>query len=113
MDWPDDIDVQNQMKIAIEDELFAFKKAHGVRLDLDTIDRLLDRIIDVASGARTVASQASEARVLLVGEGTPDYTLRRTRLRRTSGIIVEPDRRPTVLSSPDADIEIMERMLRR
>jgi type I restriction enzyme, R subunit len=48
VDWADDVDVQNQMKIAIEDELFAFKKAHGVQLDFDTIDRLLDRIIDVA-----------------------------------------------------------------
>jgi type I restriction enzyme, R subunit len=48
VDWADDIDVQNQMKIAIEDELFAFKKAHRLALDFDMIDRLLDRIIDVA-----------------------------------------------------------------
>ena len=48
MDWADDVDVQNQMKIAIEDELFAFQKAHGIKLDFDSIDRLLDRIIDVA-----------------------------------------------------------------
>lgn len=48
VDWSDDVDVQNQMKIAIEDELFAFKAAHGVDLKFDTIDRLLDRIIDVA-----------------------------------------------------------------
>ena len=31
-DWADDVDVQNQMKIAIEDELFAFKKAQGLEL---------------------------------------------------------------------------------
>jgi type I restriction enzyme R subunit len=48
VDWADDVDVQNQMKIAIEDELFAFQKAHGLKLDFDTIDRLLDRAIDVA-----------------------------------------------------------------
>lgn len=48
VDWAGDVDVQNQMKIAIEDGLFAFKKAHGLNLDFDTIDRLLDRIIDVA-----------------------------------------------------------------
>ena len=48
VDWTDDIDVQNQMKTAIEDELFVFKKANGFKLDFDTIDRLLDRIIDVA-----------------------------------------------------------------
>lgn len=38
VDWADDIDVQNQMKIAIEDELFAFKKAHSLELDFGTID---------------------------------------------------------------------------
>jgi type I restriction enzyme R subunit len=48
VDWADDVDVQNQMKIAIEDELFAFQKARGIKLDFDTIDRLLDRVIDVA-----------------------------------------------------------------
>ena len=37
MDWADDVDVQNQMKIAIEDELFAFQKARGIKLDFDTI----------------------------------------------------------------------------
>lgn len=48
VDWTDDPDVQNQMKIAIEDELFGFKDRTGVDLDFDTIDRLLDRVIDVA-----------------------------------------------------------------
>jgi type I restriction enzyme R subunit len=48
VDWTDDVDVQNQMKIAIEDELFAFNKAHGIEMGFDTIDRVLDRVIDVA-----------------------------------------------------------------
>jgi type I restriction enzyme R subunit len=48
VDWVDDPDVQNQMKIAIEDELYAFQKAQGVKIDYDTIDRILDRVIDVA-----------------------------------------------------------------
>jgi len=48
IDWTDDVDVQNRMKIAIEDELFAFKDAHGFDLNFETIDRLLDRIIDIA-----------------------------------------------------------------
>lgn len=48
VDWADDVDVQNQMKIAIEDEIFAFKQAQGLKLDFDSIDVLLDRIIDVA-----------------------------------------------------------------
>jgi type I restriction enzyme R subunit len=48
VDWATDMDVQNQMRIAIEDALFAFKSAHRLDLGFDTIDRLLDRVIDVA-----------------------------------------------------------------
>ena len=40
--------MQNQMKIAIEDELFALKKTQGINIDFDTIDRLLDRMDDIA-----------------------------------------------------------------
>jgi type I restriction enzyme, R subunit len=48
VDWAEELDVQNQMKIAIEDELFALKKSQGINIDFDTIDRLLDRTIDIA-----------------------------------------------------------------
>jgi type I restriction enzyme R subunit len=48
VDWSEDVDVQNQMKIAIEDELFALGKAHGISLDFAIIDQLLDRLIDIA-----------------------------------------------------------------
>jgi type I restriction enzyme R subunit len=48
VDWSEDVDVQNQMKIAIEDELFALKKAHGISVDFAVIDQLLDRLIDIA-----------------------------------------------------------------
>ncbi len=48
VDWAEELDVQNQMKIAIEDELFALKKTQGINIDFDTIDRLLDRTIDIA-----------------------------------------------------------------
>lgn len=48
VDWATDTDVQNQMRTAIEDAIFAFKAAHGVDIGFDTIDRLLDRVIDVA-----------------------------------------------------------------
>ena len=48
VDWAEDIDVQNQMKIAIEDELFALKKAHAISVDFAIIDQLLDRLIDIA-----------------------------------------------------------------
>jgi type I restriction enzyme R subunit len=48
VDWTDDVDVQNQMKIAIEDVLFALKAKEGLELDFATIDRVLDRVIDIA-----------------------------------------------------------------
>lgn len=48
VDWADDIDVQNQMKIAIEDELFALRKSKDLEIGFDEIDRLLDRVVDVA-----------------------------------------------------------------
>jgi type I restriction enzyme R subunit len=48
VDWTHDMDVQNQMKIAIEDELFRLKDSHGLELAFDDIDRILDRCIDVA-----------------------------------------------------------------
>ena len=57
--------------------------------------------------------EASEVRTVLVGEEALDYTLRRTGRRRTIGIIVEPDRRVMVLSPQRADIEGVERILRR
>jgi type I restriction enzyme R subunit len=48
VDWAHDPDVQNQMKIAIEDELFKVKESHHLELDFATIDRILDRCIEVA-----------------------------------------------------------------
>lgn len=48
VDWALDMDVQNQMKIAIEEALFGFRERHGLELDFDTIDRIMDRCIDVA-----------------------------------------------------------------
>jgi type I restriction enzyme R subunit len=48
VDWTLDIDVQNQMRIAIEDELFDLKKRHGLTLDFGAIDRTLDLCLDVA-----------------------------------------------------------------
>jgi type I restriction enzyme R subunit len=48
VDWTQDVDVQNRMKIAIEEELFALKDKHGLNLDFDTIDTIMDRCIDVA-----------------------------------------------------------------
>ena len=48
VDWTCDTDVQNQMKIAIEDELYKIKDTHDLKLEFDTIDRILDRCVEVA-----------------------------------------------------------------
>lgn len=48
VDWIQDIDVQNQMRIAIEDELLKLKDAKKMELDFDVIDHILDRCIDIA-----------------------------------------------------------------
>jgi type I restriction enzyme R subunit len=48
VDWTEDADVQNQMKTAIEDELFKLKDEHKLDLDFDTIDHILDRCLDIA-----------------------------------------------------------------
>ncbi|MEX3897347.1 type I restriction endonuclease subunit R [Paraburkholderia sp. BR10954] len=48
VDWTLDMDIQNQMRIAIEDGLFALKQKDGLDLDFKTIDHILDRCIDVA-----------------------------------------------------------------
>jgi type I restriction enzyme R subunit len=48
VDWAQDIDVQNRMKTAIEDELFKVSEARDMKLDFDTIDHILDRCIDIA-----------------------------------------------------------------
>jgi predicted metal-dependent hydrolase len=54
-----------------------------------------------------------EARTLSAGNELLDYTLKRTRRRRTVGIFVEPDRRLTVFAPADAELEKVERLLRR
>jgi type I restriction enzyme R subunit len=48
VDWVRDTDVQNQMKTAIEDELFHLKDTANVELDYGAIDAILDRCIDIA-----------------------------------------------------------------
>lgn len=46
--WEQNTDVQNQMRIRIEDEVFRFKDAHGIDLSFDTIDRLMESCLEVA-----------------------------------------------------------------
>lgn len=48
VDWIRDSDVQNQMKTAIEDELFRMQDEHGIELEFEQIDQILDRCIDIA-----------------------------------------------------------------
>jgi type I restriction enzyme R subunit len=45
VDWIEDLDLQNQMKIFIEDELFEMQSNEGIVLDLRRIDAILDRCI--------------------------------------------------------------------
>ena len=48
VDWADDIDVQNRMKTAIEDRIFELKAEHQLELGFEAIDRILERVIDIA-----------------------------------------------------------------
>ena len=50
--WVDNIDVQNRMKMAIEDYLFEVQEAQNIQLDFDTIDDILDRVIEIAKVRR-------------------------------------------------------------
>lgn len=50
--WADNIDVQNQMKMAIEDYLFEVQDAQQIELDFDTIDTILDRVIEIAKARK-------------------------------------------------------------
>jgi predicted metal-dependent hydrolase len=54
-----------------------------------------------------------EHRSVCSGDELLSYTLRRTGRRRTVGIFVEPDMRVTVLSPQGADVDNVERILRR
>lgn len=46
--WQSNNDVQNRMRIEIEDELFRFKDVHGLGLSFADMDRLMDTCIEVA-----------------------------------------------------------------
>ena len=54
-----------------------------------------------------------EHRSVHSGDEVLSYTLRRTGRRRTVGIFVEPDMRVTVLSPQGADVDNVERILRK
>lgn len=54
-----------------------------------------------------------EHRSVYSGDELLSYTLRRTGRRRTVGIFVEPDMRVTVLSPQGADVDNVERILRK
>lgn len=46
--WQTNSDVQNRMRIEIEDELFRFKETHGIELPFEAMDRIMDTCIEVA-----------------------------------------------------------------
>ena len=50
--WVDNMDVQNRMRIEIEDWLFDFAEQQGFSLDFESVDKILDRCIDVAKVRR-------------------------------------------------------------
>jgi type I restriction enzyme R subunit len=48
VDWEADIDKQNQMRNAIDDFLFDFKKSKGFDISSDQIDQIMEKCIDIA-----------------------------------------------------------------
>jgi predicted metal-dependent hydrolase len=60
-----------------------------------------------------VTADTGEARTLTVAGETVDYVLKRTGRRRTVAIVVEPDRRITVLVPAGADAGAVERIIHR
>ena len=46
--WTDNQDIQNRMRIEIEDWLFDFANQKGFEIDFEIVDDILDRCIDVA-----------------------------------------------------------------
>jgi type I restriction enzyme R subunit len=46
--WEKNTDVQNRMRIRIEDELFRFAETHEIQISFDTIDRLMESCLEVA-----------------------------------------------------------------
>lgn len=48
VNWTENIDIQNQMKTAIEDAIFAVQDRYNFELDFDAIDRILEKCIDIA-----------------------------------------------------------------
>jgi hypothetical protein len=60
-----------------------------------------------------VIADTGEARTLTVAGETVDYILRRTARRRTVAIVVDPDRRITVLAPAGADAGAVERIIHR
>src|SRR5690606_40383689 len=46
--WQDNLDVQNRMRIEIEDEMIRFAEARGSALSFELIDQLMDRCIEAA-----------------------------------------------------------------
>ncbi len=48
VNWVNNIDIQNQMKVAIEDYLFEFKEEQGIDLTFEDIDKILETCLDIA-----------------------------------------------------------------
>ena len=46
VDWQNDIDLQNKMKIEMENEIFKWQESNNIKLDFSQIDLILDQSID-------------------------------------------------------------------
>lgn len=47
-DWVHNADIHSQIKLAIDEYLFEMLKAHGVAVDWDDLEMMIDQIVDVA-----------------------------------------------------------------
>jgi len=48
VNWQENLDVQNRMRIEIEDEMIRFAKARSIDLSFDVIDEVMDKCIEAA-----------------------------------------------------------------
>ena len=47
-DWTVNLDVQNEMRMAMDDYLWQVRSEHDLPLTMDEMDEILDRVIEVA-----------------------------------------------------------------
>lgn len=48
VDWHDNVEVHNRIAQALDDLLYDFAKKHGLKLDFDQIDKIIESVKTVA-----------------------------------------------------------------